>query len=616
MLDYRRIIPQIKRAQAPPRTQQPPKTQQTQRAQQTQQTQQTQQMRQQGEITILDIIAPADLVVTPNYLQLNKYYVRTLFVYTYPRYLYTNWLSPIITYDIPMDMGMYIYPVESKAAMQNLRTKIGQLESSYRIQKEKGLVSDPELETAIQDVERLRYTLQKGELKLFRFSLYLTIYAKSLEELETITKQMESLLGGKMIYTKEALLQMEQGFTSTLPIYLDELSVTRNLDTGSISSVFPFTSSELTANKGILYGINRHNNSLILFDRFSLENANMVVFAKSGAGKSYAVKLEIIRSLMFDTDVMVIDPENEYKDLCEAVGGAFINLSIKSEQKINPLDLPAPRKGEVSESLLREKVILLHGLLRLMLGTMTPEEDAILDKALFETYALKDITHDPATFKNSPPVLGDLHSVLENMRGADRIVTRLSKFTEGTFAGLLNNPTNLDLKQGFVVFSIRDLEDELRPIAMYMMLGFIWDQIRSELRKRTLTIDEAWWMMQYEDSARFLYGIAKRSRKYYLGLTIISQDVEDFLTSRYGRSVVANSSLQLLLKQSPASVDKVAEVFHLTEGEKFLLLNSDVGEGLFFAGLNHVAIKVLASPKEHVLITSSPQEILAMKGKS
>jgi len=501
--------------------------------------------------------------------------------------------------------------------MSNLRTKLGQLESSSRIQREKGLVSDPELETAIQDVDRLRYTLQTGELKLFRFSLYFTIYAESLEELETISKQIESLLGGKAVYTKESLLQMEQGFTSTLPVYQDELAVTRNLDTGSISSVFPFTSSELTENKGILYGLNRHNNSLVLFDRFQLENSNMVVFAKSGSGKSYAIKLEILRSLMFDTDVIVIDPENEYRDLCDAVGGTFINLSIKSEQKINPLDLPRPQKGqEPSESLLREKVILLSGLMRLMLGKMTPEEDSILDKALFETYALKDITHDPATHSNQPPVLGDLHSVLENMRGANKIVQRLSKFTEGTFAGLLNNPTNFNLEKGFVVFSVRDLEEELRPIAMYMMLGFIWDKVRSELRKRILTIDEAWWMMQYEDSAKFLYGIAKRSRKYYLGLTIISQDVEDFLTSRYGRSVIANSSLQLLLKQAPSAIDEIAEVFHLTEGEKFLLLNSDVGEGLFFAGLNHVAIKVLASPEEHILITSSPEEVLAIHGKN
>ncbi len=572
--------------------------------------------REQGETTILDIIAPSDLVVNTNYLQLNKIFARTIFVYTYPRYLYTNWLSSIISYDIPLDMGMYIYPVESKSAMYSLRTKLGQLEASHRIQQEKGLVSDPELETAIQDVEEIRTTLQKGELKLFRFSLYFTIYGTSLEELDTITKQMESLLGSKMIYTKEALLQMEQGFTSTLPVFLDELTVTRNLDTGSISSVFPFVSSELTTNSGILYGINRHNNSLVLFDRFSLENPNMVVFAKSGAGKSYAVKLEILRYLMFDTDVMVLDPENEYKNLCEEVGGSFINLSIKSDHKVNPLDLPIITKGdEDKEGLLREKVILLHGLMRLMLGSMTPEEDSILDKALFETYALKDITHDPATFTNPPPVLGDLHSVLENMRGAEKIVQRLSKFTEGTFAGLLNNPTNLNFDKGFVVFSIRDLEDELRPVAMYMILSYIWDKIRSDLRKRLLIIDEAWWMMQYEDSAKFLYGLAKRSRKYYLGLTIISQDVEDFLTSRYGRSVVANSSLQLLLKQAPSAIDNVAEVFHLTEGEKFLLLNSDMGEGLFFAGLNHVAIKIIASPEEHVFITSNPQELLEIQAK-
>lgn len=575
---------------------------------------QAEEVFRRGMADILDLIAPADFLVTPNYLRLGNTFVKTLFVYTYPRYLQTNWLSIIINYDIVCDIGMFVYPMEAKQVMTTLRKKVGQLESTKTIEEEKGMVRNPELETAISDIEGLRDVLQRGEIRLFQYALYFTIYTESLEELNTITKQLESTLGGMLVYTKQTLLQMEQGFNSTLPIATDELFVARNLDTASLSTTFPFTSAELTSNEGILYGLNRHNNSLILFDRFNLENANSVVFGKAGSGKSYAIKLEALRSLMFGTDIIVIDPENEYQQMCEAVGGSYLSLSLSSEQRINPFDLPTiVPEGETGEDVLRDAVVSIKGLLGLMLGQITPEEDAILDKALFESYALKDITSDAASHKNPPPLMSDLQNVLANMTGAENLVKRISKYTEGTFSGLFNKPTNFSLEKGFVVFSIRDLEEQLRPIGMYLILNYIWNKIRFQMRKRICIIDEAWIMMQYEDSAKFIYGLAKRARKYYLGLTVITQDVEDFLGSQYGRAVISNSSLQLLLKQSSASIEKVAGIFNLTEGEKFLLLECDVGEGLFFAGLNHVAIKVIASYTEDQLITTSPKQLLELR---
>lgn len=568
----------------------------------------------EGMTSVLDLIAPAAFTVNPKYLRLGDLLVKTLFVYTYPRYLNTNWLSPIINYDIALDISMMIYPRETKEVMTQLRKKATQLESSAAIEQEKGLIRNPELETAIGDVESLRDVLQRGELRLFQFAMYFTIYGKSEEELETITSQLESTLGGMLIYTKQAFLQMEPGFNSSLPLLLDDLMVVRNLDTASLSTTFPFVSAELSTNEGVLYGINRHNNSLVLFDRFNLENANSVVFGKAGGGKSFAIKLEVLRSLMLETDVIVIDPENEYQKLAEAVGGSYLNLSLNSESRINPFDIPPLFPGESGEEVLRATVTTVHGLVSLMVGGLSPEEDALLDRGIYETYALKDITADPETHKNASPLLTDLEQVLGNMTGAENLVRRLSKYTQGTFAGLFTKPTNFDLSRGLVVFSVRDLEESLRPIAMYMILGYVWNKIRHDLRKRLMVIDEAWWMMQYPDSAKFLYSLAKRSRKYYLGLTVISQDVEDFLSSQYGRAVVANSSLQILLKQSPTAIDKVAEVFKLTEGEKFLLLESDVGEGLFFAGLNHVAIKIVASYTEEQIITTDPKQLLLQRG--
>ncbi len=566
-----------------------------------------------GMASVLDYISPADFNITSNYLELSGLYVKTFFVFNYPQFVQTNWLSPIISFEASVDVSMFIYPLETKEVATNLRKKAAQLESSFRIEQEKGLVRNPELETAIQNIEGLRDALQKGDTRLFQYGLYFTIYTKTLEELETMSKQLESTLGGMLIYSRQALLQMEQGFNSTLPLFDDVLKVSRNLDTGSLSTTFPFISMTLTSNEGILYGINLHNNSLILFDRFNLENPNTVVFAKSGAGKSYAVKLEILRYLMLGTDIIIIDPESEYEALTKAVGGAYINLSITSDAKINPFDLPISANIKEGEDALRSAITMLHGLIGLMVGGLTPEEDAILDRAIYETYAMKDITADATTQKNPPPLMSDLKAVLENMTGAEKLMQRLSKFTEGTYAGLFGKQTNINLESGMVAFSVRDLEDELRPVAMYMVLNYIWTRVKSEMKRRILVIDEAWWMMQYEDSARFLYALVKRARKYYLGVTVISQDVEDFLDSKYGRPVITSSSMQLLLKQNKVAAEKICDVFSLTEGEKIWLMECEVGQGLFFAGSNHVAIQVIASFSEDKLMTTDPKQLLEMR---
>lgn len=569
---------------------------------------------QEGIASIRDLIAPSSLEVGYDHLKIDGFFSQTFFVYTYPRYIDTNWLAPVVNYDVTMDVAQFIYPISSEDIMKVLKTKVAQLQSSIRMASEKGNVRDPALETALEDAEQMRTELQRGQEKFFQFGLYFTIYSLNEDELRKATKELQSLLAGKLVLSKRADLQMERGFNSTLPICLDELTVQRNMNTSPLSTTFPFISSELTSNDGILYGLNRHNESLIIFDRFSLENANATVFAKSGAGKSYAVKLEILRSLMFGTDVIVIDPENEYRALCDTVGGTYLNVSLNSDRRINPFDLPTPLEGEDLKpgDLMRSSVISLTGLMRLMLGTISAQEEGILDKALIDTYGTKGITMDtvdPSKFV--VPTMVDFFNVLSSMEGAADMAQRISKFVTGTYAGVFNKETNVTLDTGLMVFSVRDLEDELRPIAMYIILNYIWNRVRSSLKKRLLIIDEAWSLMQHEDSAKFLFGLVKRARKYYLGVTTITQDVEDFVSSAYGKPIITNSSMQLLLKQSPSAIEPLAKIFNLTEGEKYMLLNSGVGQGLFFAGLKHVAIQVIASFSEDKIVTTNPEELLA-----
>ncbi len=566
----------------------------------------------EGGTSIIDIISPSAISVESSYIQLGTYYVRTFFVYAYPRVLYTDWLSPVVNIDFSLNTSLFIYPVETQDTLKKLRNKSAQIESQVYENQVKGKVRDPLLETAHFDVEDLRDSLQRGEAKLFKASLYFTIFASSKEELESLTKVLENLLGGSLIMMKPAIFQQEQGLNVSFPYGKDDLMVSKNLDTGALSTFFPFASSNMSRNDGILYGLNKHTNGLIFFDRFGLENANSVILAKSGSGKSYSVKLELLRYLITGTEVLVIDPENEYERLCKAVGGSYLNLNINSEYVINPFDLPVvdPDDPEDAGNSLRSNIILLHGLLRIMAGgKISPVEDNLLDQALVQCYASRGITKDPSTHGLEPPIMDDLIKILSSLKGAETLNSSLSKFVSGTFAGIFNRRSNISLDNRFIVFSIRDLEDELRPMVMYMVLNFIWNRIKGSRKKRILAVDEAWILMKYRDSAQFLFSMAKRARKYYLGITTIVQDVEDFLGSNYGKAIISNSSMSILLKQHPSAVDMVVEAFNLTQAEKFFLLNCEVGEGLFFAGQDHAAIEITPSYAEDILITTNPEQL-------
>ncbi len=563
--------------------------------------------------TLADLLAPAALQINPSHLQIGEKFSRTIFVAAYPRFLSVGWFAPIINLDQVFDVSLYIQSSETGPVLKKLTKKTAQIGAQISEKEEGGFIRDPLLETAYQDLESLRDKLQQGTERFFKAGLYITFYADSLKELAEVENKINTLMESRLVYTKTAVFQQQQGFTSTLPLNLDKLGVYNSLNTGPLSSFFPFVSADLTSNKGVLYGINRHNNGLILFDRFSLENANTVVFAKSGSGKSYTVKLEVLRSLMLGTEVIIIDPESEYKYLNDVVGGTFINISLTSPHHINPFDLTDPSPDESPAEVLKANIIELSGLLKVMLGQLTPEEDAILDRALTETYASRDININSDWRGKQAPLMGDLYTVLANMQGAEKLAVRLEKYVKGSFSGFLNQPTNVALNNNLVVFSIRDLEPELRPIAMYILLHFVWNLIRTQRKKRIMVVDEAWWMMQHAEAAAFLFSIAKRCRKYYLGLTTITQDVEDFMKSPYGKPIVTNSAMQILLKQSPAAIDVVAQTFNLTDEEKFLLLESNVGEGIFLAGLKRAAIKVVASYTEDQVITSDPAQLLEIE---
>ena len=580
---------------------------------------------QKGVTALRDFIAPSSLEFSGNYFQIGTRYARTYYVYGYPRQIYTGWLSGMVNLDEVIDLSMIIQPVDSQVVLNNLRKKVSQLEAGIQIDAEKGQVRDPGKQAAVQDAEEMRDKLQVGEERFFRFGLYFTIYGGSLEELEFVSHKVESLLGQQLIYSKPASAQQEQALNSVIPQFSDQLQIYRNMNTGAISTSFPFTSADLTQDNGILYGINMHNSGLVIFDRFSLENGNSVVFAKSGAGKSFAVKLEALRTMMFGTEIFIVDPENEYQKMCDAVGGAYIRLSLNSTTRINPFDLPQVVDSEEADNALRSNLITLHGLLRLMMGgaqtqllqsgatsmpALNPAEEADLDAALIETYAKAGITNDPLTHGSPPPTISDLYYTLLHMGGTGpQLAQRLRKYTSGTFAGIFSQQSNINVNNPMVVFNVRDLEDELRPVAMYIVLNYIWNKTKADRKRRLLIVDEAWQLMRYEDSANFLFSLAKRARKYNLGVTTITQDVEDFMASRMGRAIVANASMQILLKQSPTAVDVLSDVFKLTDEEKKRLSQFPVGQGLFFAGQNHVHIQVIASPTEAELISTTPAPV-------
>lgn len=564
-------------------------------------------------LTLADVIAPSAVNINPRNINVSGVLARVYYAVSYPRYLSDGWMEPVLNLSQELDVSIYIHPTDTKEMLKKFQKKVAEVQSQINIKAERGEVRDPELEAGYRNLEDMRDRLQQGEEKMFGVGFYVSIYGENEAEINKAENDIRGILDSRLITLKPALFQQEQGFKSVLPLSNDELAVNSKFNSEPLSSFFPFTSFDLTSDTGILYGINRHNSSLVLFDRYSLTNYNSVTFATSGAGKSYGLKLEILRSLMFGTEVIVIDPEREYEYLAEATGGRFFNISLSSNHHVNPFDLPAPAQDEDPRDVLRTQVIELVGLFRLMLGGLTAEEETVIDIAIQETYALKDITGDTDFSNQEPPLLADFEMVLAGMEGSASLITRLQKYTAGTWAGFMNEPTNVDINQKFVVFSLRDMEDELKTIAMYIITNFIWGSVRRRLAKRLMVIDEAWWMMKSEDTASFLFSLAKRGRKYYLGIATITQDVDDFLRSPYGVPMITNSSIQLLMKQSPTAIDNIQKTFNLTDEEKFLLLESSVGEGIFFAGLKHVAIKIIASYTEDQIITSDPSQILQIK---
>jgi conjugal transfer ATP-binding protein TraC len=564
-----------------------------------------------GGIGVKDIIAPPSIKVNPDCVEVGERFAKTFFVFSYPRYLSTGWFSSVVNMDYPMDISFFLHPIETNLILKQLRRRVTESEAELAEREEKGLIRDPSLETAYRDLEQLRDRLTTAQERMFQLGIYITVYTNDKNKLDAIESDLRSSLEARLVYIKPSLYQQDKGFNSTAPYGTDLLDVHTPMNTSPLSSIFPFISFDLSSNKGILYGINRHNSSLILFDRFSLENANTTVFGVAGSGKSYTIKLELLRSLMAGTDCIVLDPENEYRQLSDAVQGSFFSISLSSENHINPFDLPEPQDDEDPSDVLRSNIINLVGLLRIMLGGLTPEEDGIIDIALTETYASKDINphSDPKEWKENIPLMEDLEAVLETMEGTESLLARLRKYTAGTYSKFFNQQSNVNMENNMVVFGIRDMEEELRPIAMFIVMRYIWNAIRTKLKKRILVIDEAWWLMKTDDGASFLYGLAKRARKYWLGVTTVTQDVVDFMKSDYGKPIITNSALHILMKQSPAMIGVVKKTFDLTEGEKNLLLECPIGEGLFFAGLKHVLMKVVASYVEDQFITTSPEEV-------
>lgn len=562
-------------------------------------------------IPVANLIAPKSIETDFDFIHVDKQYYQTLFLTGYPRFVATNWMQPLIDFESELAISFFLYPSAASDVLSGLKRKIAEMEATIASDQERGVVVNPRVTAALEDALSIQESLAKGVERFFQLGLYITVSSESKEQLFETSKQLSTTLGSLLLVTKPATLQMEDGFKTTLPMGQDRIKVTRNMDTTSLASTFPFSSATLTQNKGILYGINEQNSSLIIFDRFSMENANEVVFGKSGSGKSYTIKLEILRSYMFGSEVIVIDPEDEYKQVATTLGGQYVVFSSGSPIKINPFDLSG--LIEEGENELGQKILSLHALLKIALGSMSPSMDAFLDRALVETYRQKGITQDPATQTKTPPIMEDLYNTLMNMQEVDakELALRMEKFIKGSLAGVFNQQSNFSITNQLTIFSLKQIEDELRPIAMHIILDFVWTRVRKVLRKRLLIVDEAWYVMKYEDSASFIFGVAKRARKYFLGLTTATQDVEDFLSTEYGRAILSNSSVQILLKQGASSIDAVNETFFLSAGERQLLLSAGVGEGLFFAGQNHVAIQVVSAPFEHEIITSNPEEILA-----
>ena len=572
-----------------------------------------------GTRSLADLLAPAAVEVARDHVRLEYQYARVLAVVGYPRTVSPGWLVPILEFEHPIEVSFHIHPLESASIVKLLGHKLVQLQSSRLVDLRSGRLADPEREVAFEDAERLRDALQRGEQRVFSVSLYVLLRAGSQRVLDDLTRRVETTLDGMLAHSRVAILEQERAFRACMPTARDDLLVYRNLDTSSLATTFPFTSSSLSMERGVVYGVATRSQSPVIVDPFdaSLENANLAVFAMAGAGKSYFVKLMALRNLLAGVDFLIVDPENEYGGVCSAADGQFIRLASTSAHHLNPFDLPPPGATATdAPDPVAEQVTAMLGLLNLMLaergGSLDPYERSVLDRSIYDAYAAVGITADPATHTRPAPVLADLQTSLEASRddAAAGLAARLRRYTRGSLAGgLFAGQTNVALNRRLVVFNIQTLEEELRPVAMHLIANFVWNRVRRERRPRLLVIDEAWSLLRYAEGGEFVSGVARRARKHYLGLVTITQDAADFLRSDHGRAVLVNAAMKLLLKQDATTVDAVAEAFQLTTDERQYVLAANKGEGLLFARGARMALSIEASPAEHRLATTAPREL-------
>lgn len=561
-----------------------------------------------GEQDQIDLISYSGLKEEATYLQMGDKFIRTLFISGYPYTASSGWLNMLVNFNHNLDISYHIEQIDPSMALPKLNRKITELESIKRNMLKTGRVIGSEITDPLESAMELKDKIQRGQEKLFQISIYMTISADSLADLNRITTLLETLMSTRLFYIKNATFQQLEGLQSILPRGENQLDQKRNLDSSSAALTFPFVSSELVQETGILYGVNYSNNSLVIIDRFSLNNANSIIFAQSGSGKSYTAKVEILRQLMQGTKVIVIDPEREYKRLAQSVNGSYIKLSTKSKEKINPFDFS--HNTIDGENGLSEQIQDLTEIISLMVGQLSEEERAVVDKALIETYKQFGFSLRKTKTKKvlKFPKLIDFYKTLKKMKKRD-LCNRLERFVKGSLANIFDSQTNIELNNRLIVIDIKDLNESIRPIMMLVVANFVNSQVKEKPQKRILVIDEGWILLQQEESARFVSGLVRRARKYFLGVTIISQQASDFLSQEYGRAIASQSSLRVLMKQDTTTIKKVTEEFHLSGWEQRFLLTCDRGEALIIADQNHVALKVIASEKEHPLLTTDPKEI-------
>ena len=549
-----------------------------------------------GEQDAVDVLSYAGLEENIDHLNIDGVYMRTLYISGYPFVANSGWMDSLINFNHDTDISYHIHEVSALSALPKLHRKITELESTKRAMMRAGKIVGSEITDPLESAMELRDKIQRGQEKLFQMSIYICLRAESLEELNKITKLLEATMSARLFYSKVARYQQLEALQSILPRAEDQLAQKRNLDSSSAALTFPFMSSELVQESGILYGVNKSNNSLVILDRFSLHNANSITFAQSGAGKSYTTKVEILRQLMQGTRVIVIDPEREYKRLTESVSGTYIKLSARSKQKINPFDL-ATTFSKASD--LSEHTQDLMEVIGLMAEGLTSREKAAVDKTILKIYRQA---------KTKQPLLEDLYAELHKLSQL-KLCEKLEKYISGSLADVFNAQTNIELDNRLVIFDIKDLPESLRQIMMLIISNFVKNQVMAKPEKRLLIIDEGWLLLEHEESARFVAGLVRRARKYYLGVSIISQQANDFLKSDYGRAIASQSALRILMRQDTTTIKGVVSEFNLSEYEQSFLLTCERGDALIIADQNHVAVKVVASEKEHPLITTNPAEL-------